>query len=94
MQGLAGMRRLVQTLQDHLDSSSSSSPASQAEGAPADDTARKPSSQAQAFALETVRRFSRERVAAKAAWALANIAANSKEGQDTVRCESLHCGLL
>lgn len=93
VQGLAGMRRLVQTLQDQLDSSSSSSAPSQTEGTPSDDTARKPSSHAQAFALDTVRRFSRERVAAKAAWALANIAANNKEGQDTVRYELLHCGL-
>lgn len=82
VQGLAGMRRLVQTLQDQLDSSSSTP--SEADTA-ASDSARKPSSHAQAFALDTVRRVSREMVAAKAAWALANLAANNKEGQDSIR---------
>ena len=82
--GLAGMRRLIQTLQDQLDSSSSSVPA-ESEAVPVSDSARRPSSHAQAFALDTVRRISREMVAAKAAWALANLAANNKEGQDSIR---------
>lgn len=77
--GLAGIRRLVQTLQDQVDSSST---------APADDTslsARKPSSHAQAFVLESFERMGREAVAAKAAWAVANLVANNKESQDAVR---------
>lgn len=78
--GLAGIRRLVQTLQDQVDSSSAA-PA-------ADDTslsARKTSSHAQAFVLESLRRIGREAVAAKAAWAVANLVANNKESQDAVR---------
>ena len=85
VQGLAGMRRLVQTLQDQLDSSSSTP--SETDAAAASESARKPSSHAQAFALDSVRRISREMVAAKAAWALANLAANNKEGQDSIRQE-------
>lgn len=80
--GLAGIRRLVQTLQDQVDSS----------GAPpsADDSSlpsssRKVSSHAQAFVLEALQRVSREVVAAKAAWAVANLVANNKENQDAVR---------
>lgn len=83
VQGLAGMRRLVQTLQDQLDSSSSTP--SEVEASAASESVRKPSSNAQAFALDTLRRVSREMVAAKAAWALANLAANNKEGQDSIR---------
>lgn len=85
VQGLAGMRRLVQTLQDQLDSSSRTP--SETDAAAASESARKPSSHAQAFALDSIRRISREMVAAKAAWALANLAANNKEGQDSIRQE-------
>lgn len=80
--GLAGIRRLVQTLQDQVDSSSAA-PAADDSSLPS--SARKVSSHAQAFVLESVQRVSREIVAAKAAWVLANLAANNKENQDAIR---------
>ena len=80
--GLAGIRRLVQTLQDQVDSSSAA-PAADDSTLPS--SARKVSSNAQAFVLDSIQRVSREIVAAKAAWALANLAANSKENQDAIR---------
>lgn len=80
--GLAGIRRLVQTLQDQVDSSSTA-PAADDSTLPS--SARKVSSNAQAFVLDSIHRVSREIVAAKAAWALANLAANSKENQDAIR---------
>lgn len=80
--GLAGIRRLVQTLQDQVDSGSTS-PA--ADDASLSSTYRKVSSHAQAFVLETIQRVSREVIAAKAAWAVANLVANNKDSQDAVR---------
>ena len=80
--GLAGIRRLVQTLQDQVDSSSTT-PA--ADDASLPSSSRKVSSHSQAFVLETIQRISREAVAARAAWAVANLVANNKESQDAVR---------
>ena len=80
--GLAGIRRLVQTLQDQVDSSGSAPAAD--DSSPAS-SARKVSSHAQAFVLESIQRISRDFVAAKAAWAVANLVANNKENQDAVR---------
>ena len=80
--GLAGIRRLVQTLQDQVDSSSAA-PAADDSSLPS--SARRVSSHAQAFVLETMQGVSREVVAAKAAWAVANMVANNKENQDAVR---------
>lgn len=85
--GLAGIRRLVQTLQDQVDSSTTAPAADDSNLLP---SSRKVSSSAQAFVLESVRRVSREIVAAKAAWALANLAANNKENQDAIRSALLH----
>jgi len=81
-QGLAGIRRLVQTLQDQVDSSNAA-PAADDSSLPS--SARKVSSHAQAFVLESIQRVSREICAAKAAWVLANLAANNKENQDAIR---------
>ena len=87
--GLAGIRRLVQTLQDQVDSSGSGtapSPDDQSSSpSSSNPSARKFSSNAQPFALDSIQRVSREVVAAKAAWALANLAANNKDNQDAVR---------
>ena len=80
--GLAGIRRLVQTLQDQVDSSGAA-PAADASSVPS--SARKVSSNAQAFVLESIQKLSREVAAAKAAWALANLAANNKDNQDAIR---------
>ena len=80
--GLAGIRRLVQTLQDQVDSSGAS-PSADDSSLPS--SSRKVSSHAQAFVLEAIQRVSREVVAAKAAWAVANLVANNKESQDAVR---------
>ena len=85
--GLAGIRRLVQTLQDQVDSSSTA-PAADDSALPP--SARKLSSNAQAFVLESMQRVSREIVAAKAAWVLANLAANNKENQDAIRSALCH----
>ena len=88
--GLAGIRRLVQTLQDQVDSSTTAPAADDSTLQP---STRKVSSSAQAFVLESVQRVSREVVAAKAAWVLANLAANNKENQDAIRSAlfHLHC---
>ena len=97
--GLAGIRRLVQTLQDQVDGSSSSTRSSSSDASSTDDlltssSARKISSHAQAFVLESIQRVSREVVAAKAAWAVANLAANNKDNQDAVRLATAPCLLF
>lgn len=86
--GLAGIRRLVQTLQDQVDSSSTAPAADDSSSA---SSARKVSSHAQAFVLESIQRVSRDIVAAKAAWAVANLVANNKENQDAVRWDLQGC---
>ena len=77
----------MQTLQDQVDSSTTAPAADDSTLPP---SSRKVSSSAQAFVLESVQRVSREIVAAKAAWALANLAANNKENQDAIRSALLH----
>lgn len=77
----------MQTLQDQVDSSTTAPAADDSTLPP---SSRKVSSSAQAFVLESVQRVSREIVAAKAAWALANLAANNKENQDAIRSALFH----
>ena len=74
--GLAGIKHLVQTLQDQLDSDS------MADGQVSPGT----SSSTRTVALHRlVRHIDRQQLAAQAAWALANLAAGNRNNQNAVR---------
>ena len=74
--GLAGIKHLVQTLQDQLDSDS------RADGQAAPGTR---SSTRTAALHRLVRHIDCQQLAAQAAWALANLAAGNKNNQNAVR---------
>ena len=74
--GLAGIKHLVQTLQDQLDSDS------RADGQAFTGTR---TSTRTAALHRLVRHIDRQQLAAQAAWALANLAAGNKNNQNAVR---------
>lgn len=74
--GLAGIKHLVQTLQDQLDSDS------RADGQASTGTR---TSTRTAALHRLVRHIDRQQLAAQAAWALANLAAGNKNNQNAVR---------
>ena len=79
--GLAGIKHLVQTLQDQLDSDS------RADGQASPGTS---TSMRTAALHRLVRNIDRQQLAAQAAWALANLVAGNKSNQNAVRWGPQH----